>query len=487
MRAVKPEKRMITRRNFLKAGAVVGASSLIPKTFASGVHTGTKDGRPNILLIFTDQQTLNAMSAAGNPWLRTPNMDSLARFGVRFEKSVCASPICTPARGTLVTGVMPHNHGAVYNSTGCDWEHVPRMGRLFKDGGYRAVWAGKWHLPSSYPILPNQTLSTQIPDFELLPFFKDGLSSSISWAKGDDTDGPLADAVTDWFRRGQSQPFMLSVSFHNPHDICYFPSQQNLYPEPLNLDAAPPLPENYEIPADEPEFLQDCRTRDHYGNEVRAAQKMDAAQWRRYLYNYYRMTERVDEQVGRVIRALEKAGQDENTLIIFTSDHGDGAASHRWAAKLSLYQEPVSVPFIVTQFGRTRENITDREHLVSGLDVLPTMLDYAGIAIPAACQGRSVRPLVEGRAADWRDFVVTELAVDPKRPERQGRMVRTAQYKYNVYSYGARNEQLFDLASDPGEMINLSARPELQNEMIRHRALLKKWMEKTNDPFEVRI
>lgn len=478
---------MITRRSFLKAGAVVGAGSLFPKSFASGVHTGTKDGRPNILFIFTDQQTLNCMSAAGNPWLRTPNMDSLARFGVRFEKSYCTAPLCGPSRGSLVTGVMPHNHGAIFNETSCDWDRVPRMGQLLKAGGYRAVWAGKWHLPSSFPTLPKQNLATLVPDFEVLPFFKDGLSSPIGWARGDNTDGPLADAVVDWFRRDPGQPFMLSVSFHNPHDICHFPGQQGLYPEPLNINAAPPLPDNFEIPEGEPEFVQDCRKRDHYGSEVCSAQKMDADQWRRYLYNYYRMTERADEQVGRVIRALEKAGIEENTLIIFTSDHGDGAASHRWAAKLSLYQESVTVPFIVTQFGRTRENIVDREHLVSGLDVLPTMLDYAGIAIPAACQGRSVRPLVEGRAADWRDFAVTELAVDPKKPERLGRMVRTAQYKYNVFSYGARNEQLFDLEADPGEMKNLAARPEARSELNRHRALLKKWMEKTNDPFEVKV
>ena len=478
---------MITRRNFLKAGAVVGAGSLIPKTFASGVHTGAKDGRPNILFVFTDQQTLNCMSASGNPWLRTPNIDSLARFGVRFEKSVCSSPICTPSRGTLVTGLMPHNHKAVYNNTGCDWENVPRMGRLFKDGGYRAVWAGKWHLPSSYPTLPNQNFSTRVPDFEVLPFFKDGLSSPQNWAKGDLTDPPLSDAVTDWFRRDPGQPFMLSVSFHNPHDICYAAMHPEDYPDPLNIQAAPPLPDNFEIPEDEPEFLADCRKRDHYGNEVRDAQPFSADQWRRYIYNYYRMMERADEQVGRVIRALEKAGIEENTLIVFTSDHGDGAASHRWAAKLSLYQEPVAVPFIVTQFGKTRENIADREHLVSGLDVLPTMLDYAGIAIPSACQGRSLKPVVEGRAADWRDFVVTELAVDPKKPERQGRMVRTAQYKYNVFSYGARNEQFFDLEADPGEMNNLISAPALRPEIERHRTLLKRWMEKTSDPFEVRV
>lgn len=475
---------MLTRRRFLKKSAIAGACAIAPQAFASGVHTGAGDGRPNILFIFTDQQTLNGMSAAGNPWLQTPNMDALARFGVRFENSSCASPICTPSRGSLVTGTLPHQHGAVYNNTACEWERVPRMGKLLQDGGYRAVWAGKWHLPSSYPALPNQKLSTLIPDFEVLPFFQQGLDTPWLWSKGDHTDGPLTDAVVDWFKRNSEQPFMLSVSLHNPHDICYFPSQQESYPDPLALDAAPPLPSNFEIPGDEPEFLQDCRRRTHYGDELRQAQQFSDEQWRRYRYHYYRMIERVDAQIGRIIRALEKSGLDEKTLIIFTSDHGDGVASHRWAAKLSLYQESVAVPFIVTQFGRTRENIVDREHPISGLDVLPTMLDFARIAVPSQCQGRSLRPLIEGRNGVDREFVVSELAVDPQRPERQGRMIRTARYKYNRYSYGARNEQLFDLSADPGEMTNLVEQPDAQAELNRHRAMLKDWMKETADPLE---
>lgn len=477
---------MITRRSFMKAGAAAGAGALIPKAFAHGVHTSMKENRPNILFVFTDQQTIDCMSASGNPWLQTPHIDSLARFGVRFEKSVCTSPVCTPARGSMVTGVMPHNHGAVYNNTACDWENVPRMGKLFKDAGYDAVWGGKWHLPSSYPVLPGQ-YSSFVPDFDVLPFYKSGVESpGIQWALGDYTDGPLTEAVEGWFgQRDSHKPWMFGVSFHNPHDICYLAKNPHLYPDPVNIDAAPPLPENFDIDPNEPEFLQDARQRDHYGNEVKDAQAFDEKQWRRYIYNYYRMMERVDAEIGRVVRALEKTGQDENTVIIFTSDHGDGSASHRWAAKLTLYSEPVDVPFVVTQFGSTPEGVVDRDHLVSGLDILPTMLDYAGIDIPSACQGRSLKPVVEGRAPRWRDFVVTELAIDPNDPVKQGRMVRTNKYKYNVYGYGARNEQFFDLEADPGEMNNLIGESRVQADVQQHQKMLKQWMAETADPFEV--
>lgn len=331
---------------------------------------------------------------------------------------------------------------------------------------------------------PNQRFSTLVPDFDVLPFFPQGVDIPWLWSKGDATDAPLTDAVVEWFKRDAGQPFLLSVSLHNPHDICYFPSQRDRYPEPLVLEATPPLPANFEIPEDEPEFLQDCRKRMHYGSELQRTQSFSADDWRRYLYHYYRMIERVDEQIGRIIQVLERSGLEENTLILFTSDHGDGAASHRWAAKLSFYEESVAVPFIVTQFGRTRENIVDRDHPVSGLDVLPTLLDYAGLPVPAACLGASLRPLVEGNGIPDREFVVSELAVDPQRTERQGRMIRTARYKYNRYSYGQRSEQFFDLSTDPGETRNLASHPDVQDELNRHRSMLKDWLRKTADPFE---
>jgi arylsulfatase A-like enzyme len=464
--------------------ALTAAASQIPMA-RGGYHHGTRDGRPNLLLIFTDQQTLRAMSAAGNPWVQTPNMDSLVRFGVRFEKSYCASPICTPARGSLVTGVLPHTHGARFNNMTPSWDTLPRLGKLLCEAGYQSLWGGKWHLPSSYPLSKTSTLSTYVPDFTVLPFYPRGVGRSGVWGLGDDTDPPLAAACENYLRARPGQPFFLSVSLHNPHDICYFPAHPERYPDPLDIRAAPPLPANFAVDPEEPEFIADCRARAHYGSELRTAQGLDEDTWRRYLYAYYRMTERVDAEVGRVLRALDETGLDENTLILFTSDHGDGVAAHRWAAKLSLYEESVSVPFAVTWFGRTRENVVDREHLVSGLDVLPTLCDYAGASVPSACQGRSVRPLVEGRPVDWRTMVVTELDPDPKRPERTGRMLCTGRYKYNLFSYGARNEQLFDLETDPGETVNLAGRMDRQAELDRHRALLRTWMADTNDPFTV--
>jgi arylsulfatase A-like enzyme len=289
----------------------------------------------------------------------------------------------------------------------------------------------------------------------------------------------------DFIKQGHKEPFLLGVSLHNPHDICYVPRKYDHFPEPVNMNSAPPLPENHKINPGEPEFLQQCRNRDHYGNELAMARDFTDEQWRTYLFHYYRMTERVDKEIGKVIKALEYMAIEENTLIIFTSDHGDGVASHKWAAKLSLYQEAANIPMIVTWFGKTPENVCDDTHLVSGLDVLPTMCDYAGVEPPLDILGKSLRTIIEDPTGGWRDYVITELAPDTKKPEMKGRMVRTARYKYNLYSHGERNEQLFDLKNDPGETGNLAYHPDYKSVKEKHRNILDEWMEKTGDDFNL--
>ncbi len=435
-----------------------------------------KKKKPNILFIFTDQQTMKAMSAAGNPYLRTPFMDGLASQGVRFTQNYCTSPVCSPSRSSLITSRMPHETGVVYNDTASD-STIMNMGEMFRKAGYNTTWAGKWHLPQSYPT----SVGATIPGFKALNF----LAPEKISGRGDFTDPAVADAVVKFLIGSRKEPFLLAVSFHNPHDICSFAGKPDDFPAPLNIRSTPPLPSNFRISPDEPEFIKDCRERTYYGNELNMAGNFSPAMWRQYLYQYNRMTERVDKEIGKIINALETEGLDENTLIIFTSDHGDGGAAHHWAAKLSFYQETVNIPLILTWFGKTPKNITDSTHLVNGLDILPTMLDYAGLEIPAGIEGRSLKPLIENQDTTWRDFIVCELSPDPRNPDRMGRMITDGRFKYNVYSYGKRNEQLFDMKLDPGEETNLAYRPEYHNEILRFRLQLQNWMKATSDPFRI--
>ena len=462
-------------------------------------------GQPNVLLIFTDQQNIRMMSAMGHPDLQTPNMDRLARRGVLFTQAYCTSPVCGPARSSIITGRMPHETGVEWNGDSIRAE-VPTVGELFRTAGYRTIWGGKWHLPDSYP----QRAKSRHPHargFELLPFRDPHIEN---WMLGAETDPPLTEAVVDWLDRYDGeQPFFLAVSYHNPHDICFYARKDGwVTPEDSTLEIRfygfeyqlpdvvgthpsqfpylPELPGNYPVNPGEPEFISDKR-RDHneYGVETKLAyQEFGEQEWRGYLNAYYRLTEMVDAEIGRVLDALEANGLADNTIVVFTSDHGDGAAAHQWSAKLSLYEESAMVPMIISFPGVIPHNRIDSLHLVSQIDIVPTLCDYAGIEATADFSGRSWRPIIEDPRAPWRDYLVVELADFKPDKERKGRMLRTDRFKYNVYSSGARNEQLFDLDADPGERRNLAFDPEYREVVDQHRAYLNAWMERTGDEVE---
>jgi arylsulfatase A-like enzyme len=424
--------------------------------------------QPNILFIFTDQQSLSAMSAAGNPYLQTPHLDSLAHSGVRFENSYCAAPVCGPARGALVTGRMPHEIGLDFNDQVPD-PHIPTMGELLRAAGYETAWTGKWHLPEPY------LQEDAIPGFTYLP-----IPPQIPVALGSDTDDAVADRAIEFLRRPHQRPFLLTVSLHNPHDICTEIYKLNACPESTlpPPEQLPPLPSNFAIAACEPGFIRDCRRRRYYGPQEH--ENWSDYQWRTYLYLYYRLTEQVDKTVGRILATLQAEGLGESTLVVFTSDHGDGMAAHHWVAKLMLWEEVVKVPLIARWKGVLPAGRVDREHLVSGVDLLPTFCDYSGIAPPQNA-GLSLRPLIENPAQTGRDYLVVELQPDPQSPDRAGRMIRTRHWKYVVFSYGSNSEMLFDLKNDAGETINLATNPLYRDEILLHRKLLAEWSARAND------
>ena len=455
-----------TRRGFLRT---IGMGSAAVMVGGRG-WGGTRTRRPNVLFLMTDQQTLRAMSAYGNPHLNTPHMDSLAATGVRFEKSYCTTPVCGPSRSSLITSRMPHVTGVNINGQVPD-PAIPNMGKIFREAGYTTAWAGKWHLPKSYPQGP-------IPDFEYLP-----VPEGTEFRLGSQTDAPVADEAIKYLRRKHERPFLLGVSLHNPHDICW--SVREDPPEPIDEELLPPLPANFEIDPNEPEFISVCRERTKYGPEILYTKDWDKKRWREYLYQYYRHAEEVDVEIGRILAALREQGLEDETLIVLASDHGEGAAAHRWVVKLMLYEEVATVPLVVSWKGVTPAGRADRTHLVSGLDVLPTMCDYAGVGLRDDFEGMSLRPLMERPELPGRQFVVTELASDSQDLSKKGRMVRTQRYKYIAFSFGARPEMLFDLVNDPGELNNLALGDSAKDELERHRELLCRWISKTCDDFRL--
>jgi arylsulfatase A-like enzyme len=231
----------------------------------------------------------------------------------------------------------------------------------------------------------------------------------------------------------------------------------------------PPLPANLEPPAGEPDVLAAAsRTK---GFRAHAFANWGEKEWRLHRWAYCRLTERVDREIGQVLQALHEASLEDRTVVVLSSDHG----AHRLEHKSTFYEEAARVPFLVSFKGVTKPGLVDRTHVVSsGLDLIPTLCDFAGIALPSGLPGRSVRALAEGREPDaWRDYVVSETHF--------GRMVCSGRYKYCVYESGERRESLVDLEVDPGEMKNLAADPAYASVLHQHRAYMREWLDGYGD------
>lgn len=410
-----------TRRGFLKSGSLGALALLLAERRAPAAP---EKRPPNILFMHTDQQHWESLSAFGCGHVRTPAMDRLAAAGTSFSLSYSANPVCCPARACWYTGRASQENGVIMNDAWPIAPDLPDLGQWFAARGYDAVYGGKWHVTGRQ-------------------FTKSFRVITPGMGIGELGDNSVARAAEGFLRsRASGKPFFLNLGFLQPHDCCHWvfehqgdePRTRLLPPPEL-----PPLPANFGHPAAEPRLLAQRREK----------RSWSAEQWRWYLWNYYRMVEMADAAIGRVLDALEDAGLAEETLVVLTSDHGDGLARHGLTSKMFLYDEAARVPFIAAWPGQLQAGRRDARHLVSGLDVAPTLCSFAGFDAPPKMRGQSLRPLLEGRdATPWREFLVSDT-------QGSGRMVRTPEYKYIAYRDDPVT-QLFDLRADPGELTNLA-------------------------------
>ncbi len=426
--------------------------------------------RPNILVVITDQQTAAAMSCTGNPWLSTPAMDRLAARGVRFERAYCSYPLCSPARMSQMTGRYPHQMGVNSNEGKSFWGYdVPTSAYLpgqLAAAGYRCVWAGKDMPPADGSR-----------DIELL----------CRWG-----DVQTADHTCAFLAGEHDRPFFAAVNFVNPHNICEWARGAPLFEggigeEPVLADL-PLLPANHAVPPYEPELLRVIQAMG--GQNYACVRNFTPEDWRRYRWAYFRMVEKVDRQIARVLDALDEAGLTDDTLVWFCSDHGDGCGAHAWNQKQTLYEEVIQVPTILAGPG-VEAGRTDARLVASSLDLMPTCLDAAGVAIDPAIEGRSLLPLARGeRVDDWREAVYVETALKAENStmppaKSRGRAVITERWKYSAWAWGRHREQLVDLATDPGEMVNLATSSRYAERRDAMRAQLNEWTRRTEDAFMV--
>ena len=468
--------KILTRRQFIKTGAVA-----IP-VIAAGCQlfpTQKSVKRPNILFIMTDQQHAGMMSCAGNKWLKTPAMDYIAENGIRFTRAYTTNPVCSPARVSLMTGRFAgsfnddegrparENYGSMRIETISEEVTNTTIAAFLKRAGYELVYGGKEHLPKW--LTPKALGFNDICD---------------------DQREKLAREVAKYIKSEHDKPYFMVVSLINPHDICYMAirdsakteSEKRLLdrgkieiamldkamkmPEGISEDEffkiyCPPLPPNYEPQKDEPKAIGYLLDQRKFRREAR--EKYTDKRWLHHRWAYCRLTEIVDSEIQIILDAIKQSGAEENTLVIFSSDHGDNNASHRLEHKTTFYEESANIPFMAMWKGQIPSGRVDDTHLVSnGLDLLPTVCDYAGIKGASDPRSKSLRPLFEGKNVKWRDTLGVESEI--------GHMVVSKdRLKYIKYDAAGIEEQLLDLNRDPYETTHFTNDPKYALKLTRLR------------------
>ncbi|MDE7443916.1 MAG: sulfatase-like hydrolase/transferase, partial [Muribaculaceae bacterium] len=335
--------------------------------------------QPNIIYIFTDQHTAKAMSCAGNRDVSTPNIDRLAKAGIRMTNAYCTAPLSGPSRGSMFTGHYPDAVGMAVNGAAIpDSLKGQTLGTLMTNAGYECAYGGKWHVPE-----------LAIPDKRY------GFTQIYTHS-----DNGLGEACAEFLSRKHMHPFFLVASYDNPHNICEYARSQNLpygnIPAP-DIRDCPGLPDNYAKNPYDADVIEHERAMNY---NVYPTAEFTPDDWRMYRYTYYRLVEKVDSEIGKIIDAIDKNNLWDNTVVIFSSDHGDGTGAHRWNQKSALYEEVVNIPLIVTLPGKKHAG-TELPQLVSnGVDFFATVCDFGGAKMPSTAAGHSFRHVVESGSAD---------------------------------------------------------------------------------------
>lgn len=443
--------------------------------------------QPNIVFILTDDQGYWSLGSYGNAEIRTPRLDAIAAKGMRFENFFCASPVCSPARASLVTGRIPSQHGVH------DWiragdvsdEKVEPDGHgrvieylegqtgytdLLAASGYQCGMSGKWHLGDSHH--PQKSF-----EFWEVHAKGGGPYYNAPMVRGGEIYHEpryVTDAITDnalvflETTEDDERPFYLSVHYTAPHS----PWQRDHHPAEIFDSYHESCP--FESV---PDGLAPPEWAEHLSIPVK-----DAETRRTYLSGYYAAITAMDSNVGRILDWLEKHGQLANTLICFTSDNGMNMGHHGVYGKgnatfpMNMFEESVKVPFLMSWPARIAAGSVCTE-LLSHYDFMPTLLDCVGVENPEAdsLPGKSFAALLDGGTEGLRDQVVVFDEYGPVR------MIRTPSWKY-VHRYPYGPNELYDLENDPGEMENLALDPAHEATRASLKDRLESWFVEYVDP-----
>lgn len=465
---------------------------------------------PNILWICTDQQRADSLGCYGNPFVATPNIDALAARGIQFENAFCNSPVCTPSRASFLTGRYPRTTRCRKNGQSLPADEV-LVTKLFADAGYRCGLAGKFHLSACHPSIT--------PDRE--PRLDDGYEEfhwshhpADDWTRNDYTTwlgernrtyapqplqatrfvehGPpeelqqaawCADRAIDFIQKAETggAPWLFSVNIFAPHHP--FDPPASLLQRYLDRLDEIPLPTFTPGELDSKTSLQ---RRDHgaaYGipNFYPYAEMSDTDH-RHIRAAYWALCDLIDRQVGRILQVLRDTGQEENTIIVFMSDHGELLGDHGIYLKGPHFYDPsVRVPLIIALPGGQSRGKS--QAMIELVDLAPTLLELAHLPTPRAMQGRSFCPALHDLAREHRDSVFCENN-DFEDPG-YSMMVQTRSHKLMTYHNG--DGELYDLRTDPGEVHNLWRTDSAQSDKLAMMELLVRRLAETSDPTPPRL
>ncbi|WP_281888379.1 sulfatase [Paenibacillus sp. YYML68] len=415
----------------------------------------------NLLYVFADQLSMYALNIYGNQnAVATPNMDRLARQGVRFTNSYCSTPQCSPSRSSLLTGLHPHKTGVVGNIGSPDTvplsEELIGVGVHMQRQGFRTGYFGKWHLGTPVDRFGFDVWSGHVPNEE--------------------KDERTTRHAVGFIEQGvPGQPWLALVSYENPHNIYDVIHAMN---EGLELDTdSIVLPSNFHDDlADKPRAQRIYL--DHDQGELLTS--FDEDKWKYYLAFYYRLVRELDEELGKLLAALESSGQTERTIIIFSSDHGDLMGAHRCPFKgPMMYDELIKVPLLISCPGLLPEGET-RDQLTVNIDIFPTVCDLLGVTIPVGLDGRSIKPCLLDASREDRAYVVIQYHSKQKwvNPIRT---IVNKEFKYNLYLSG--EEELYAAGQEDREVTNLARDGRYDEVKANLKSMLLEWMQREGDPF----
>jgi iduronate 2-sulfatase len=449
---------------------------------AAPAGRAAEPARPNVLFIAVDDMN-NDLGCYGHPVVRSPNIDRLARMGVKFDRAYCQFPLCSPSRSSLMTGLRPSTT-RVFNlqyhfRTGLP--DVVTLPQLFKNHGYYAARVGKiYHYgnpgdigtsglddpPSWHHVVNPAGRDKTVLETDIINYTpKRGLGSAMCLLSDKDgrdeehTDGKVALEAVKLLEQHKDKPFFLAVGFYKPHTPYVAPKKYfDLYPlEKIPLPAIPPESLK-DVP---PPALASTQPRPYFGVTPEQARECKQA--------YYAAISFVDAQIGKVLEAVDRLKLWDNTVVVFWSDHGYHLGEHGLWMKQSLFEESARVPLIIIAPG-SKGNGKACPRTVEFVDLYPTLADLAGLTPPKNLEGASLRPLLADPAKAWDRPAFTQV----QRGGFPGYAVRTERWRYIEWDDGQRGAQLYDHDADPQELHNLVNDPKYADVVQELKGLVKK-------------